>query len=756
MKITMRSDKERRLFRRKKTLRKLMLGLVLCVLISFFHPLNLSVYAVTNGFNIDAGHLYPNMDMTYQEGYVPTVSDGKVRIVLPLIHTGSEYVENAMITATIDYGTLSDSPFIIKQYQKKFPVKTFTFEEEKLEVYPVEFELDLKDDRINGIYPIMVKIQYNSYDVTTESFNYTTKEQQFPVYITISDGKDGNEAPEEPDKNVNIRMVSSSINPELIYPGDDFLVQVDLKNTGAKDDIKNVKIRYENAEGVLIPRNHTGTIYLDEIPAGITKKVTMELAAAKHITNLWQKIFVSITYEDREGNEFNETEYIYITLCPSPIEEPESQLPNFLELDTKHTFSGMMNSYETGYEPLINKNKATIVLPLILRGDGSINHQEITASVGLSESLKEAFFFKNYEKKFKLSQSTTKEGEKVSVYLVKFSLDLMKNRWNGVYPVTVNIKYQSGSEWKEQNFSLYIEIKDGKDPGEKEEEVETPIEFPPKLIIESCEINPFDAQTGDVITFRVTLHNTGIASSIRDFVIKYSSESNDLLPLNSNTSIFVDRIAAGATKEITFQMKAAGEVSSTIQKVLLNMEGLDDKASPIIASESLYLTLSRPMGIQVDKPNMKTEVESGKTETVKVPVFNTGSTKLKNVMCALHLPGVLPSGTVFLGDIEPGASAEAEIEAIIANKMTTDSSINESDKYGLVVGFVTVSYEDEEGNSYQKEVEIKTKIIPSSGQAEEPEGISVQWWISIIVGLVVMQLIVMGILLYRKKRVVYA
>ncbi|MGB8452862.1 MAG: hypothetical protein WCD89_11095 [Anaerocolumna sp.] len=116
------------------------------------------------------------------------------------------------------------------------------------------------------------------------------------------------------------------------------------------------------------------------------------------------------------------------------------------------------------------------------------------------------------------------------------------------------------------------------------------------------------------------------------------------------------------------------------------------------------------------------------------------------------MQGVIPNGTAYIGEVEPSATAEATISVVVANKKVTDDSVAEEDKYGLVKGTVTVNYEDSEGKAYSEVLNVQTKIAAPVNETQDAAVISSQWWISFIIGLVVIQIIIYAILFYRKKR----
>ena len=71
---------------------------------------------------IDDANLYDGMQMTYSQGYSPTVANNVATIVLPLVTTGS--ISGSTITATPNLGSTDTAPFVFGNYQKSVPLST--------------------------------------------------------------------------------------------------------------------------------------------------------------------------------------------------------------------------------------------------------------------------------------------------------------------------------------------------------------------------------------------------------------------------------------------------------------------------------------------------------------------------------------------------------------------------------------------------------------------------------------------------------
>lgn len=130
---------------------------------------------------IDTENAYEGMAKSYANGYVPTVSGGNARFVLPL-KSKDAGVTGITVTPAIDTGDAS--PFSYGNYE-------FDVRPNAEGVFVIDRMFPLKSNRVNGTYPVTFKVRYA--DVSGKM-----QAQEFPVYLTITDGKDPKAADEKP------------------------------------------------------------------------------------------------------------------------------------------------------------------------------------------------------------------------------------------------------------------------------------------------------------------------------------------------------------------------------------------------------------------------------------------------------------------------------------------------------------------------------------------------------------------------------
>lgn len=154
-------------------------------------------------------------------------------------------------------------------------------------------------------------------------------------------------------------------------------------------------------------------------------------------------------------------------------------------IDSQTVYEGMEKSYARGYVPKIQDHKAIVVLPLLPKHKVSGN--KVTASVKFDESDGQPFVRKNYEK-------AVEQNAVSGCFLISFSLELKKDRYNGSYPVRISVcgADENGVEIY-QEFTVYVTVTDGKeaagggDPGTSDPAVSSELVIDNKKVYEGME-----------------------------------------------------------------------------------------------------------------------------------------------------------------------------------------------------------------------------------------------------------------------------
>lgn len=424
-----------------------------------------------------------------------------------------------------------------------------------------------------------------------------------------------------------------------------------------------------------------------------------------------------------------------------------------LSIDNANVYDGMDKAYKDGYTPTVSNGVATIVIPLIVN-PGAVVDGAITVTPGLGEPATSPFVYKNYQKAVSLGNNAVNGGAStVPSYLVRFDLELAAGRVKGVYPVSIDIQGTSGGNPLQQSFTAYVTITDGKDPDAAEA---TPRpESQPKVIVSGYTVTPSPVNAGEAFTAIVTLQNTSTKKSVQNMTVTVSSDCPNFELQNDSSTILVGKLAKGKTTDIELSYKTDLETPAQRYNITLAIDYENTDATTLTSSGTVQVAVAQPLKVEMKAPTIPTEVNAGDTMPLKFQVMNMGRGKVYNVRCELAAPGLIPSETAFIGNMEPGSDGEGEMDVFIGMKNMTEGYEGE-DKYGPTSGKITLRYEDGNGQEYTSETDIFTNINPpvispaSATQEEEPDKAS-QWWISLIVGGVAIAVLVVVLVVRRKK-----
>lgn len=445
-----------------------------------------------------------------------------------------------------------------------------------------------------------------------------------------------------------------------------------------------------------------------------------------------------------------------VTTPPAESEPTPSPtvITNF-EIDNIHIFDGMDRAYQNGYKPTVKDGKATVVLPLL--SNGRILGNVIKVTPGLGDPSSSPFVYSNYQTTVSRQQNPVAGGGTVPSFLIRFDFPLASGRNNGVYPVTIDVQAQAADGSPiQQTFTIYITITDGKDPNATAS-VPGP-EIPtsePKVIVSNYEINPSPVLAGGELTAKITLKNTSGTKSVQNMTVTASCDSPSLLLKNSSNTFYISKLGKEAETSIELTYKVGLETVPQLYNIMLTIQYDNSKATVLSSSGTVPVMIGQPLRVELEAPPIPNAVNAGDTLPLAIQVMNMGRSKVLNVRCELSAPGLLPSSTAFIGNMEAGTAMTGDMNVFIGTKDMSEGYTG-TDKYGLTNGKITLVYEDENGQEYTKETEFATTInapVLSQTSAEpedEPEKAG-QWWISITISAAIIAGLAAFLIIRTKK-----
>jgi hypothetical protein len=380
-----------------------------------------------------------------------------------------------------------------------------------------------------------------------------------------------------------------------------------------------------------------------------------------------------------------------------------------LTIDSSHRYEGMERSYAEGYLPTVSGGKAVVVLPLLSESATG----PLTVSVNLGDPALSPFLYRNYENIF-TKKKCTAGGKTISCYPVKFSLKLAKARINGCYPVTFKTSgLTDDGEAFAQEFFVYVSINDGIDPHASEPaqvpEAPSPTPSQPKLMVTAYHLDKGALAAGEKGQLSITVRNTSGSQPVKNIKLSFSEDSGEIWP-ESTGAIYCAQIGAGSSYTWKFSVNALTTAQSRPHPAVITMEYEDNAGQPCSASDRIILQVRQPVRLEYEEPALPPRVTQGDTVPFTMTLMNLGKSTIFNALLKYEIPGLSSGGATLVGTIPPGES-----QAGTANFRV------ESDVLGDVSGTLTLSYEDDYGERYEKEITLATTIAEKMETPPPPD-----------------------------------
>ena len=283
-------------------------------------------------------------------------------------------------------------------------------------------------------------------------------------------------------------------------------------------------------------------------------------------------------------------------------------------------------------------------MPLIANGE--IKNNTITVTPGLGDPSSSPFVYSNYQKTVTLADNAVSGGATISSYLVRFDLPLSADRYNGVYPATIDIAAQaSDGSSVQQSFPMYVTITDGKDPNAEPtvEPTQKPVSQP-KIIVSGYSVNPSPAMAGDEFTATITLQNTSEKQSVQNMAVTISCDSPNFALQNESNVVYVGKLGKGAETDIEVTYKTDLETPPQRYNITLSIEYDNSDAQTLSSSGVVPVLVSQPLRVEMETPQIPESVNAGDTMPLSFQVMNMGRSTIYNVRVELAAPGLIPTG----------------------------------------------------------------------------------------------------------------
>ena len=330
----------------------------------------------------------------------------------------------------------------------------------------------------------------------------------------------------------------------------------------------------------------------------------------------------------------------------------------------------------------------------------------------------------------------------------------------GYYPLEFAVTYYVNNVKASTTLTTYIYITGRSENGDLVED-ENGKTSKPRIIVTGFTTDPGEVYAGSTFNLTVTVKNTSREQAVSNvlFNLEATVEGNDttlgydaFLPVSGSSAVYVDRIAAGATYDMTVEMEAKADLAQKPYVMKVNMVYEDDKHNEYTDSANVSVPIKQELKYDMGTIDVTPEdVCVGEESNIVFDIYNTGKTTIYNVKITYEDES-LESGVTYIGNIQPGATANVDstVTAIAPN----------ADR-----GYVNciINYEDEKGKPIKEVKQMKLNIMEAMEEPDfdpslyedmepEPQGLPLPAIIGIGVGVVVIIGIVVTIILKKRKK----
>lgn len=282
----------------------------------------------------------------------------------------------------------------------------------------------------------------------------------------------------------------------------------------------------------------------------------------------------------------------------------------------------------------------------------------------------------------------------------------------------------------------------------------------PRVIVTGFSTSPETVHAGDTFTLTLHMQNTSKATAVKNMVfdIQAASESTDttyvaasFLPTAGSSTVFVDKIAAGANKDISIELEARSDLAQKPYVINVKMNYEDESVNAYENIASVSIPVRQEARIDTSSIEVTPQsIEVGGEANVSFSLYNIGKTKLYNASVKFQADSVT-GGDTYLGNVDPGATGSVDAYLSGAAATTDDGKVK-----------ILITFEDESGEktTVEKEMELYVTEMMNNDDGMVDDGMMDDgsqsqggfkiWYV--LVPLVLILAAVVAVIVIRKKK----
>lgn len=197
-----------------------------------------------------------------------------------------------------------------------------------------------------------------SFEVSFTNANGEIENATLELYINVEGKSSGNNQSVP-----RVIVTGYKTEPEIVHAGETFTLKVMLENTSEDTEVGNMKIEFEASEegrdekevsAAFIPVAGSNTLFLNSIPAGQSKEITIDMTAKSDLAQNSYQLGMVLDYEDDTANAYTTSSSLSIPVKQDAKFDVSSieVMPSTLIVGSEANV--MFSIYNTGKTSLYN------------------------------------------------------------------------------------------------------------------------------------------------------------------------------------------------------------------------------------------------------------------------------------------------------------------------------------------------------------------------------------------------------------------
>lgn len=589
--------------------------------------------------------------LALENGPVPTASPGdNVDIPLIITNTSNHQAKNIRVKLSVESG---GNPFDLDSVKLEETIGTL----DALKSQTVFFSLRVNPAAGSGTYPLRVDFTYSNQ--LNQSFTGSDT-----VYVRVENG--GSEPA--------LVVKSVSCSPSTVEAGDKVTVSLTLANVGDKaaKAVRVSLVGLNNEEFTLL--DDSDTRYVETLGRNRETTLKYSLLASEKMAGGNHPLGIRADYKDEQQNKYS------------------GEYKVFIKVEGKGKSDvAITNIVVTPQEVKANESFSLV---FIVKNNGKTRAENVKVSVKGDEGI----FSKSPDIKVIGSLAP---GQSHTADFLLFAGDQLQSK---NYNIQISLEYEDPTRGDakvtvNQYTGVYVNGSNSK--------------LIPKIIINSYRFDPMVVRAGEKFSLEMSFLNTSstkAVSNIKVFLTGIDADKEGKIvftPVGSSNTFFIDSIKPKGVSGKSLILYTIPDAEPRTYTVTANFEYQDEEGTEYKATELIGIPVIQQSKINAGEINLPPEAFVGQPVPISVEFYNTGKTKLSNLMIRVEGDFEVQEKQSYIGNFDSGSYDYFET-SIIATEA------------GLLHGKLVFTFDDPSGEvqEYVREFTVNAVEAPSFDPSE--------------------------------------